>query len=269
MIKVARKLDGMRSSIVASMFALAGMGCGVESTNDQTSDNDFESTSQAIVGGEKTTDYAAVGALTQRGSSFCTGTLIGKRLVVTAAHCLQGVRPSNVRFALGPRAATPQVELGVSRVIAHPKFDATRITNDIGVLILSDDAPIAPMAVNESMSSNWVGRPLMFVGYGVTSGLTKSGGGVKRSARIAVSKVGSTQFSYEDDEKNTCFGDSGGPAFAKDSDGNLSLVGVTSYGDRGCRAYGVDTRVDVYRDFFAAAEQHVAPDTPGMKAGHE
>jgi secreted trypsin-like serine protease len=50
------------------------------------------------------------------------------------------------------------------------------------------------------------------------------------------------------------FGDSGGPAFAADSEGKLFLAGVTSFGDRDCAKYGVDTRVDAYTSFIAAAQ---------------
>jgi hypothetical protein len=49
--------------------------------------------------------------------------------------------------------------------------------------------------------------------------------------------------------KNTCNGDSGGPAFAEVG-GELLLAGVTSYGDPSCTQYGVDTRVDVYASFL-------------------
>ena len=256
MINVARELDAMKLSLVASTLAFASMGCAAESADDETSEEPIESSASAIVGGQTTTGYDAVGALTQRGSSFCTGTVVAKRLVVTAAHCLKDVRASNIRFVLGPNAFSPQVQLGVARVVPHPKFSEQRLTNDIGVVVLSQDAPVTPIAINDSMSSSWVGRSLTFVGYGVTSGFGGSGGsGVKRVVDIAVSQVGSTQFAYEDQRKNTCFGDSGGPAFAKDGAGKLSLVGVTSYGDRTCTQFGVDTRVDAFRSWIASAQQ--------------
>lgn len=255
MINVARELDAIKLSLVASALAFASMGCAAEAEDGETSEADVESSAAAIVGGQTTTAYPAVGALTQRGSSFCTGTVVDKRVVVTAAHCLQGVRASNIRFALGPNAAAPQAQLGVSRVVAHPQYDERRLTNDIGVLILSQDAPVTPIAINDSMSSSWVGRSLTFVGYGTTSGFGNAGSGVKRVVDIAVSEVGSTQFAYADRQKNTCFGDSGGPAFAKDAAGNLTLAGVTSYGDQTCTRYGVDTRVDAFRSFIAAAAQ--------------
>ena len=254
MIEVAKGRDAITLSFVASVFAFASVGCAAEAADDETTGEEVDSTASAIVGGQTTTDYAAVGALTKRGSAFCTGTLVSKRLVVTAAHCLQEVRASNIRFVLGPKAATPEVQLGVSRVVPHPQYDADKLTNDIGVLVLSQDAPVAPIPINDSMPSSWVGRVLTFVGYGSTGGFGGAGSGVKRVVDIAISEVGSTQFAYRDRRKNTCFGDSGGPAFAKDSAGNLTLAGVTSYGDRTCTQYGVDTRVDAFRTWITAQQ---------------
>ncbi len=252
MIKVARELEAFKLSLAASALAFASMGCAAEAA-DETNDEEVASTSSAIVGGQTTTEYDAVGALTQRGRSFCTGTVVAKRLVVTAAHCLQDVQAANVRFALGPNASSPEAQLGVALIVPHPQYDARRLTNDIGVLVLSQDAPVAPVPINDSMTSSWVGRSLTFVGYGVTSGFGKAGSGVKRAVDIAVSEVGSTQFAYEDRRKNTCFGDSGGPAFTTDAAGNLAIVGVTSYGDRSCTEFGVDTRVDAFRGWIATA----------------
>ena len=100
------------------------------------------------------------------------------------------------------------------------------------------------------MSASWVGKNLVFVGYGVSNGQTQTGSGVKRVVSIPVSQVAATQFAYQTPGRNTCNGDSGGPAFATDASGNLTVAGVTSYGDRGCTQYGVDTRVDAYRSFI-------------------
>lgn len=253
-----RDLDAINLSLVAGAFAFAfaSAGCDAEADDaDALREEGVASVASAIVGGQPTTDYAAVGALTRRGSSFCTGTLVAKRLVVTAAHCLQGLGASNVRFALGPTASAPRAELDVARVVPHLGFDAQRLTNDIGALVLSEDAPAAPIPINGAMSSSWVGRALTFVGYGVTSGFGGHGSGVKREVDIAVSEVGPTQFAYEDLGKNTCFGDSGGPAFAKDSSGALTIVGVTSYGDRTCTQFGVDTRVDAFRSWLASVQR--------------
>jgi secreted trypsin-like serine protease len=248
------KLSAVKLSLFAALVATLG-GCAVDSTDADTDLTDVEASSDAIVGGQPTSGYAAVGALTRDGAPFCTGTVVTKRAVVTAAHCLAGQSASRIRFALGPSARSPQASVAVSRIVVHPSWDPRAIKNDIGVVILAQDAPVTPVAVNSSMSSSWVGRSLEFVGYGATNGYTGGGSGTKRVVSIPISEVGSTQFAYVDDTRNTCFGDSGGPAFARDENNNLVLVGVTSYGDRTCTQFGVDTRVDAYRSFISSAIQ--------------
>jgi secreted trypsin-like serine protease len=240
--------DNMNNAMKLGLVALlVCAGCA----NETGEPNDSDTTGEAIVGGQATSGFAAVGALTQQGSPFCTGTVVGKRLVVTAAHCLAGQRASNIRFALGSSAFAPQSVLGVARIATHPQYDANQIKNDIGVVVLSQDAPVTPIAINDSMSTSWVGRSLTFVGFGATNGYNSTGVGTKRAVTIPVSEVGGTQFAYADDSRNTCFGDSGGPAFAESASGALVIVGVTSYGDSTCSQYGVDTRVDAYRSFIA------------------
>lgn len=237
-------------SLIGLIALLAG--CAAEQGAEDP-EEDTSSTESEIVGGSLTSSYAAVGALTtSSGFPFCTGTVVAPRVVVTAAHCLAepGTSASGIRFALGPDANNPSSVLRVKRIAYHPRYDDRQIKNDIGVVILSSDAPVTPVPVNTSMTSSWVGKNLTFVGYGVTNGSTQTGAGRKREVTIPVSQVGATQFAYQTSGKNTCNGDSGGPAFATDASGRLTVAGVTSYGDARCTSYGVDTRVDAFLDFI-------------------
>ena len=225
-------------------------GCAAEQSANEDPTEEVDGTEAAIIGGSTTSSYAAVGALTERGFPFCTGTIIAKRVIVTAAHCLEGQSASAIKFALGPNANSPQASLSIKRIAVHPQWDSSQIKNDIAIAILSADAPVTPVPVNTTMPSSWVGKSLTFVGYGVSNGRTQTGAGVKRVVTIPISQVAASQFAYQTRGKNTCNGDSGGPAFAADASGNLTVAGVTSYGDQGCTQYGVDTRVDAFRSFI-------------------
>ena len=239
------------AAVKLSLLALVALMAGCAAEQNESAEEQG-STESDIVGGSLTSSYPAVGALTEAdGFPFCTGTVIAPRVVVTAAHCLAepGTTASGIRFALGPDANSPSTVIRVKRIQYHPQYDAQNIKNDIGVVILASDAPVTPVPLNTSMPSSWVGKSLTFVGYGVTNGSTQTGAGRKRVVSIPISQVAATQFAYQTRGKNTCNGDSGGPAFATDASGNLTVAGVTSYGDAGCTSYGVDTRTDAFASF--------------------
>jgi len=234
-----------------ALLTMTIVACSTES--DQVTPA-LEEARSDIVGGQTTSSLPAVGALTRFGSSFCTGTLIGPRKVVTAAHCLEGVSASAIRFAIGPDARSPEASLGVASVTPHPQYDRFSLQNDIGFITLAGDAPVAPMKTLPSMDSSFVGQTLVFVGYGVSNGVSQTGGGIKRFVNMTISSVAATTFRYDDRNRNTCSGDSGGPAFAQ-VDGELLVAGVTSYGDANCLRFGVDTRVDAFADFLGISPE--------------
>jgi len=236
-------MKGGRVGLMVVLLAL-GVAC------DGTVENPVNESVGRIVGGSNFSGFPAVGALAYNGSQHCTGTLISPNKVVTAGHCVAGVSASRMQFVIGPSLNQAEHVLSVASVQAHPDYDAYNIRNDIGLVTLASSAPVEPMPVVEQIDSSWVGESLFFVGYGVDDGYSQTGAGVKRAVWIAVTQVYATAFRYEHPDKNTCNGDSGGPAFVKDPQGNYLLAGVTSYGDAYCSSYGVDTRVDVFRDFL-------------------
>jgi hypothetical protein len=89
------------------------------------------SQSGAVIGGESTDEsFAAVGALVDaKGEPFCSGTLIRKDMVLTAAHCLtldgddRPLEPANVRFVLGALARHPKRRVAVRAFHPVPAFE--------------------------------------------------------------------------------------------------------------------------------------------------
>ncbi len=232
-----------RLLVLAVLFA---MGCVAE--------DDVQTQASEIVGGQVFTGIPAVGAIMVDGEMGCTGTLIEKRKVLTAGHCLDPMIGKSVRFNIGPIAASPIHSIPVSGGDKHD-------SEDIAYLILASDAPVAPMDVlRRPMDASWVGRTLFFVGYGDNDGWFGTGSGIKRSVGIAIDEINSTQFSHTVGYRNTCFGDSGGPAFWKDPATNtLKVVGVTAFGDGTCSEYGVDARVDPFLSFLGLTGAQAAP----------
>ena len=238
---------------IAIALPLGLTGCQTEAP---TSKSSLAQKKFRIVGGQPESGFAAVGALTEGGEAFCTGTLVTTTTVVTAAHCVPGnPNPASIKFFVGHDATQPGsgTALAVKSIHAHPQYDDENITNDIAVLRLAEPAPVTPIAaLTTPMDASWKGREATFVGYGVTKG-DKDDAGKKRSVTIALSDIQATTIRYEHASKNTCFGDSGGPALAKVGS-EFKLIGVTSWGDNDCAAFGVNTRVDTYMDFIKSVD---------------
>ncbi len=250
-----------KSLLIAESMVVCALLAGCGNAADESTEF-TDRASNEIVGGAAFSGLPAVGALYYDGSMHCTGTLIGPRQVLTAAHCTQGFSASRMEFRIGPSGANPESKVKAAALKPHPQFSMSSITNDVGYVTLAQDAPVAPMKLVDKIDQSWVGRPTLFVGYGVTNGATQVGSGTKRSVTININEVMATQFKYQGQKKSACNGDSGGPAFYIDSKGEHFIVGVTSYGDQYCSQFGVDTRVDTYLSFIGVPGSTPDADTP-------
>lgn len=233
-------------AVPAILLCVGAFACSQGSNDGAAADLPVGSLEARIVGGAAFAGVPAVGAITLNGQMWCTGTLISARRVVTAAHCLSDYAASSFRFAIGPNAASPEKTYAITGGAQYPGWSEDTLVGDIAYLTLAQDATETPVSVLNTFDSSWLNVSLTFVGYGVEDGQRQSGAGVKRAVIMPISEVGSTQFAYETAGKNTCNGDSGGPAFFIDQGGNYLLVGTTSYGDTYCTQYGVDTTVPAY-----------------------
>ena len=207
---------------------------------------------QAIIGGTVDENDPAVVLV-----GGCTGTLIAPNVVLWAAHCGQANR-----ISFGPSYDQIQTTIFAERTVIYRGYDSNVIAGgpDIALVKLRDDAPseIEPIPINdEPLDSSFEGLAVRAVGYGNNytwydeqdQEWKSSGWGVKRQVDLVVAAVQHGFLMVGDAERNTCQGDSGGPTFAR-FDGVEHVVGVTSYGQEGCRALSYVTRVDVFVDSF-------------------
>jgi hypothetical protein len=194
-----------------------------------------------ITDGQLDSGHPTVGQVKSQ-SGLCTGTLVGRRTVVTAGHC---IKPGEMSFL------TEWQTYHAVQEVVHPGYDKTALKNDIAVLILDRDVTgVQPTPI--ATSAPQLNEVVVLVGFGKTSGLA-SDSGTKRKGTNTISKLTSTTLYYHGTGggvSGTCNGDSGGPAFTLRG-GREVLAGVTSWGDQLCQQYGVDTRVDAYKGWIA------------------
>lgn len=229
---------------------------------------DFAQTqSVGIIGGRavESADPSAlstVAVFDQKKNSTCSGSLIAKDLVLTAAHCV--FPDSDQLFVLFDKELFVSGRLNKSKMIIargfqrHSAYDPKRTegidTFDLALIQLSSLAPAGYQSVKLSQDvSKLEGSELIAAGYGYTNGLFRSGLGTLRQATLHYLKNHSkTEFETLQDDTGVCSGDSGGPLYQRIGSQWLQ-VGVASRVATkflGCRNYAVYTRVDSYQDWI-------------------
>jgi endonuclease G len=215
-----------------------------------------------IVGGEATDEFPACCCVGDADRWSCSGVLIRDDVVLTAAHC----GPYLSRVLVGATSIEEPGEgevIPVRRVMAHEAFDRRTGRHDLSLLRLERAARVAPVPVvdAEDLAS---ATDLVLVGFGYDDPSRLTGFGTKRKVTVSVRK-GCTAADqdalgfFADAEivagrkelgRDTCKGDSGGPAFVDVGGRNYRVAGITSRPTRDriakCGDGGIYVRPDAY-----------------------
>mgnify|MGYP001389486612 CR=1 FL=1 len=160
------------------------------------------------------------------GNSFqgsCTGTLVAKRVILTAGHCIEGVTDIDIETQGGI--------INSGNLFLHPDYDKSDILekNDIALIKTNKDVPAR---ITQVLSSSlYKNEKAIIAGFGLDE--NDNSGRLKAVfVRIAKFNTGSISTKYPTGDTlygNTCRGDSGGPILVLRS-GKWRLAGVTSNG---------------------------------------
>jgi secreted trypsin-like serine protease len=268
-----RRSNGFGRSIRLGVVILVTLAClGATATAGSAAEPD-PGVSAAVVGGQPigANDHPSLAAILvdwqdptipARDRLVCSGTVLNRRWILSAGHC-------SILVAFGERlvAQVGSRDLGdpqattvrIDKAVVHRAYINSASGFDVALfhIVNGVTVPRARLAVAADLPLAAAGRLATAVGWGIT---TKLGIGEEpdfeirppvraRAAEIPLRGDEPCAFVYHDfgphffvpqsdicageEGHNVCYGDSGGPLFAKDPQGQWVEIGITSRGG-GC-----------------------------------
>jgi len=254
----------LRKSLIA--FAVLTSTTALASTTIKSINSASE---VRIVGGDEVKPYSRpyqVSVQSSSGSHFCGGSLIAPNLVLTAAHCMEGVdgNSPDMQVRVGAHSLTDGSGQVIKVATTYTHQEYPNLSKDIAILKLSEkttnkNAKVITLADDTFFQSNIkAGTNMVVSGWGTLS----SGGEMpdklmEVTVPYVTNEVCNSTDAYNGEiqatemcgglktgGKDSCQGDSGGPLVVQKGK-DFVQVGVVSWGD-GCAVankYGVYANV--------------------------
>lgn len=218
-----------------------------------------------------------------RTRSFCTGTLVSKDIIVTAAHCVEPIMSGyQVQVSFGGETFTSkndgelrEIDRFYTYEMVYPSAgnpEAVRTINDlkdIAVIKLLTTAPkwAVPAMILGSESSLTVGQEVTVAGFGRTKEDQAAMATELQVTQLKIQKIESKRIELDQTQgTGACWGDSGGPALMSDDQG-LVVMGALSgatYGNQNCHSGTVYTSLAGYKEFIQKVVSVMGGEAPAF-----
>ncbi len=152
----------------------------------------------------------------------CTGVAVAPKLLVTAAHCLEG-DVKKVRIFTQEKYDPQQASLATSGFVIHPDYrpQVSRYRNDIAKIFLKEALP-SDINIHPIFRGNMLNGKLYRFGFG-----SRANTNIRTVITPTFRKINHLEDVLELDDTFSRSGDSGGPIFVRN--GNVvSLVAIHS-----------------------------------------
>jgi secreted trypsin-like serine protease len=223
----------------------------------------------AIVNGTAPTrDYPFLAALESNGGQICGSSLVAPQYILTAAHCVDGAKPSELTFQIGGVDYVGSVadlyqqndmgeRIGATAITIHEQYQSPESSShDIAIVKLARPStyPPIPIADPATQKALWAAsKEATVIGYGGPAYEAPSLMGDLQEARIPMVADSKCDSAYNGPTgllgfvgtfesstmvcagnlhgtEDSCQGDSGGPLVVENPAGGLVQVGVVSWG---------------------------------------
>ncbi|MFH8368653.1 S1 family peptidase [Streptomyces sp. NPDC018031] len=266
-----RRIRHISTGAAAAGAALALLGTAAPGAQAATGERSGERTVRPIIGGVETPNdtYPFMAALLSKGKGspvdrqFCGGSLINQRVILTAAHCVEGETPKTMEIVVGRtvlsnskqgqvRQVRPSLGQGdPGGIVVHPRY-ARNAAYDMALIELDKPVKgIAPVKLPTQGTDALLrpGQKATVTGWGNTDVDMPQFPDRLREVKVPLLSHDECKVSYAEydakvnvcagvEGKDSCQGDSGGPLF-RTVPGRATQyqIGIVSYGE-GCGGQG-------------------------------